>query len=812
MPRLLSPQEAQALELDTTATEPGGSRLLSPQEADALGLNDSERLQAEFGTTGQQILTGLEGAGDTLTLGTSTLAETALGVDPENIAAREKANPTAHVVGEGLGIAAPIILSRGAAALPMGARAVAQGAAELAAPSLISEAGGLASKVAKALLPEASGVAGRVATRAAQGVATGAVEGGLYGTGHVVHEAALGDPNLTAQSAMEEVGLSALLGGGLMGGGSVLSALGKEAVGSGLGKKLSEWLPELEGKAAVKSTFAPPAEIRKLNQRIGADGVAKLGREAEELGISAPFSTPAKIAERADAVMDAAASEQGQLLDKAIASGAKPKPLSDIATRLEKEVIAPLEDNPLREGVANSLRKFVSKWGDRFTEDTVISGSLENPPSGFGLKELHTIRKELDAEIRGLRGAYDPSSSYLKNALYDARTVLAKELDDALSASSLGKEWRSINRKYHVAATVGELAEKGAARQHANNLLSLSGILSALTGFATHGIPGGAALGLGTELAKRFGHGVLARGVGGVRRYLAHEGVRSAVGKTVAAIAQDARAAAGATTIPEAVASISEFERANLSVAKKVDDLVTSVVKGTKAGAVPTALKLSGIGKTTGERAAHIRALAQNPTALQQQLLSSTDGMGDHAPKTQQAMQVATARAVAFLASKAPSVQKTGPLGFELKPSREEEWRFEKYLGAVNQPTSILQHAAQGTLVPQEVEAVKTVYPQLHEAMVQSALRQITESKEPVPYRAKMALAMLMGGDVDGTLTPKAIMGAQAVYQRPSQKAPENQTGPGAMGKPTQAGMSKLKISSRAQTPGQAMESRRDAS
>lgn len=139
------------------------------------GLEDSI-----YGTPGQVALTGLEGAASGATLGLAPLAETKLlGVNPEEIKARQQANPGTNLLGN-----------------------MAGGA------GLIGLTGGLAAPAEEALL--ARGVGGL----AAKAIGYGA-EGAVFGAGNSLSDHALGDPNLNAQKVLSNIGIGALLGAGI---------------------------------------------------------------------------------------------------------------------------------------------------------------------------------------------------------------------------------------------------------------------------------------------------------------------------------------------------------------------------------------------------------------------------------------------------------------------------------------------------------------------------------------------------------------------------------------------------------------------
>jgi hypothetical protein len=737
MPRVLSQEEVAQLGLEQPQ-EPGGARILSPEEAEALGLNNEARLQAQFGTPGQQVVTGLEGAGQALSFGLSTHLEKALGVKPEDIAAREAANPEAHTTGEVIGIAAPAIATLGASVPESVGATAARGAAELTAPALISRAGAAAAKGLGKLLPAAETAAGRVATKAATAGAQGLTEGALFGAGNVVHESALGDPNLTAEAAIEQVGMSSLLGGGIGIAGGALGGLLKEGMRGRLGQKLAEWLPELEGERNLKASGAIQSDIKAATKRMSREDLNAIGREAGELGLVSPFSTPARTLEKAQELMDSAGGRMGEILDAADGlPGAEPRMVEHLYKRVSNEVIKPLEENPLEVGTAEQLRKFMHGYGEKFAVE------------GVTFNDLHGMRRQLDEKLFGLRGVADPNATALKKALHDVRSIVSDEIDKGLAGTGMGNAaWRQASREYRVAATVARFAENGINRSVGNNPLSLLSVIMGATGLASHGIPGGAGLALGSELVKRYSAGLIGAGLRAVRE-------------------------------SGALGALAQLGKANAATAERVAELTGRLMSGAR-GVVAAPMAKTAV----MERMGQVQRFANDPIHAIDSLAKETDAVAEHAPQVAQAMQVTAARGAAFLASKVPPIPMTGPLGPKLEPSEAQVWQFGRYQAAVDRPTSILEHAAAGTLTPLDVEAVRTVYPQLYQSMKQAAMQQLVDrSGKPVPYRGRLMLSILLGQDVDGTTSPKAIQGNQAVYQRPSAKEGAAPPPPHTLGK-----------------------------
>lgn len=715
-----------------------------------------EANQREFGGVGGQIETGVGSFLDTVTLGGATQLAMQGSKNPTELARRirgqEEANPGSKMIGMAGGVILPAVLSGGTSA--------AAGLAEASAPSLITKAGSLAARGVEAVLPKATTALGKAGVKAASTFAQGAAEGALYGAGNVVHEEALGDPALTAQSALEEVGLTAFLGGGLGAAGGILGSLAKGVTGGKLGQKIAEWLPEFEGQRNLKAAGAIQSDISSAAKRMSREELNAIGREAGELGLVGKFSTPARTLEKSEALMESAGNRMGEILDAADGMpGVAPKPMAQIAARVRKEVVAKLETNPLEAGTAKQMGEFLNGYEARFAQE----GAPE-----LGFKELHGIRKQIDAKLYGLRGTADPQATAIKDALHDFRGIVSDEIEKGLDATTLrSASWKEASREYRVASTIGKLAEKGVDRAVGNNLVSPMETLSGLAGMASGNLPLGLLMGAGTAAVRRFGSGIMGEAARVVRQ-------------------------------SESLGAIGQLAKANQEVGKRVTELAGSVIGGGRRIAAPRIAH-----ELLSERMEQVQRFASDPLHAQDTLAQGTDSLQEHAPQVAQAVQVAAARAAGYLASKVPQ-QKMTPLGKPLQTSAQQKWEFGRHYEAVNKPTVILEHAAAGTLTPLDVEAVRTVYPQLFEQMQAAALDKVMGHKGVMPYRTRLMLGMLLGQDLDGTMSSEAIQANQAVYQRPTAKSGEDMAAPRP--KTTQTGLSKLKASNRAMTPTQSMD------
>lgn len=171
--------------------------------------------QQKFSTLPQKALTALEGVGEGVAGPVFTAAEKAFGAEDENILGRREENPTTHMVGQGLGLAGSL------------ATGVGEGA--------LLEKAGVAG--AEALGLGAVEGANAVQKIGSAGVKT-AIETGLLQSGDEVSKMIMSDPNQTAETAVTNIGLAALLGGGTGAGFASANPLWNATVGPKVGSLL----------------------------------------------------------------------------------------------------------------------------------------------------------------------------------------------------------------------------------------------------------------------------------------------------------------------------------------------------------------------------------------------------------------------------------------------------------------------------------------------------------------------------------------------------------------------------------------------
>lgn len=548
--------------------DPGGHVVPLPREyasaAGRLGYTPASPQQAQdfvaerafhekYGTTGQTAAAFAESALSALTFGGSRWAERGLDIaSAEEQSARQHVNPIASGLGTAAGLAVPIALTAGAAA-PAEAAAGAgalQTAAGLSAPSLIARAGQATRSAVQATLGEGSTAVGRIVSKALQTGAGSGVESAAYALGHEVSEAALGkDPNWTAEAAVARVGMAGALGLGLGAAGSGAWNLGAEVLGPlNVKDKLAGALERVQGMAALRATGgATKGEMKKIGRIIGVENVSKLGADAQDMGLVRAGMKPAEIFSKAGEKLDDLAPRfEGMKAQVDGALQGEQPTVAELVGRATQEI----SENPAYfDSVLDAGAK--TKF-NAILADELAANADKTVPS---FSDLHYLRHALGERALGIKGYGDPERNEIVRALWGFRGIVNDEMDQAISASSLGKEalaqWKGLNREWHVATQIRDLAGHGMetalgnARYSLTDQIvggaagagSLAGELAAAAGeelpkAIEHGAVTGIPIAIAHKLARTYGQGALAETAGLAKRTLQGEGL-GAVGRVL---------------------------------------------------------------------------------------------------------------------------------------------------------------------------------------------------------------------------------------------------------------------------------------
>lgn len=730
----------------------------------------------------QPIRAAAEGLARSATFGLSDYAAQKMGVPQEELRARKEENPIASIGGEIAGDVAGMLLPGGS--LIKAGKLASRGAVAATASEAIRASLG-ASKIAPKLgtaatrAVERAGVGSSVGlNKIASKVAGGALEGTIYGARNAVTEDALGNNELTAESLMTNAGLGAVLGGGTAGALSVLGsgakALGKTARGA------AERFVKLEGKTAAdfaeESAFSALKPGKAVIKRMDSAEKKELGRFVlDDLKLK-KTDTIDDIVSRAEGRAEQSGSRLDDLYLELDAKAPVKPNANEIAQRIERDVIAPLEADTFKRDLAARVRSEISEFAKDYVKPELARSEV-------GYKRLWDLRKSLDEKINWNKTDVGLNSqlSKVRNIFND---VIQSTPADATS-KALVDELKATNKIY-------SLAEK--ARKLGQNVLDSKEAASSSLGMLDRTVgAGGAALGAIT---------------GGFA-----PGVMLGLGSAVASKAIKERGAIVAASALDDISKLGRLEQGQKAVTTNIADAIKGFFSGVKKVATPTAydttfggFALAKSDKKESRRDAAIRRIEEvrdavsDPDRVMTSLAERTRYLQDVAPNTSLALQQTALRATQFLNEKLPRDPHFGASITPLVPSKWQPTGLEiakamRYIRAVEDPKTVLADIKNGEVSVEAMDALRAVYPNLFTEVVNAIYEQASSTTKPLSYNQKVQLSIITGTPMDSTMEPQFIGAMQKTF---AAAQPQKQ-----QGAPSGGGRGVSALATSSTTPGQ---------
>lgn len=135
--------------------------------------------------------------------------------------------------------------------------------------------------------------------------------------------------------------------------------------------------------------------------------------------------------------------------------------------------------------------------------------------------------------------------------------------------------------------------------------------------------------------------------------------------------------------------------------------------------------------------------------------------IGHYMPDHGNAIVSTASSAISYLNQNRPGDTQNNPLDMKIKPTASEQAIYNRKLQIAEQPAIALNHLKNGTLLPQDVDAIKSMYPALYEKysseISQNLIKHVQDNK-PIPYAQRVSLNMFLGsGALDATMTPQGM-------------------------------------------------------
>ncbi len=243
-------------------------------------------------------------------------------------------------------------------------------------------------------------------------------------------------------------------------------------------------------------------------------------------------------------------------------------------------------------------------------------------------------------------------------------------------------------------------------------------------------------------------------------------------------------AVAGAVMRPgKTIAQLAAIER----LSTKVDNQITRgvrdffsgggaskgagiVVRGGEEGA--RALDGKAARAAFEERVASLRELAANPKAMADKIGSALGDLPNAAPQTTGELAMLATRATNFLLSKVPAgmTPRADVVAPHLEPplySDTEMRKWNRYAVAVDKPTTVLTSIQGGRCSPEEIEALRVIYPQLYGKVTAQVVQYLAAlpahgKGKKVSRGQRGQMAILLGQPLDSSMTGAMLAALQA--------------------------------------------------
>lgn len=149
-------------------------------------------------------------------------------------------------------------------------------------------------------------------------------------------------------------------------------------------------------------------------------------------------------------------------------------------------------------------------------------------------------------------------------------------------------------------------------------------------------------------------------------------------------------------------------------------------------------------------------ASTQNP----ENMMRVGGNIGHYMPDHSTAAAALAASATEYLNALKPKQAPLSPFDATPPIDKVELSKYNRALDIAQQPLMVLKYAKDGTLLPQDVQTIQTIYPGLHSSMVAKINNELINqqtSGNPIPYGQRVSLSTLTGSILDSTMIPLAM-------------------------------------------------------
>jgi hypothetical protein len=741
------------------------------------------------------------GAARGATFGASDLIATKSGmISPTTINELRNRHEIASPVGEMAGIGASLLTGEGA-------------------PSLLAKATGAISE---------NPVVRQALTKYGAGALGSAVEGAAYGAGNLISEQALGDTDLNSEKILSQLGAGAILGGVLGGGFTAMSDIVPAAVNKAkdiLGKSSS-----LAPGFSKASSLVSGNSVDDIMSAINTRGDALSAKESQKLvgELRTTFQDQYNTVNKAlkDSYSDIRDVETSSLLDASHLPKAQAE-LSNVAGKFD-DAIKEIHDSPalyqnryavklsdikqeLMKADSNNAAAIFEAVDDakHLIDGQLKYGKVITPELSDSINLLRNLRSELKSSLENesIFGAAASRQSAFNEANANFQN-LQKQVQKDFMVKTVSKDGKAVFKidQVKVARAIKDpnkyqnLVEYQAASRDVIDQVERTYQAVPSQKFDSESLKSLVEKNTQSQatLQKGMAHQASLNGLGGEASGLTESGLvlgaAHFLGPVGAAVAAGYNVLKNPGVTVQRLAALERLlNKGSLHIEKLSKDIFTPITKGIKATAYPIS------DAAVDSYISKIQKASQDPSHLIDRMTAATGTIDHAAPELTQGIHSKVTSVVDFLASKLPKTAPIGPLDHKTPLSDSQKSHFMRYQSIVENPYRALEQLRQGTLTPATIETLSTVYPKLYNEMklkVKDEMFKTASKKNAIiPYRTKLMLSSFLGEPVTSTISPMSMSLNQHTLQGNTQQTQQM----GAV-KPSQAGMSKIDLSSRMAT------------
>lgn len=780
------------------AAPPAQPNISSPD--DFSNFNPNSYLQEKtYGTPSQQALTGIEGAAQGVIGPLAPYLEQKTGLTTgADIRARAEANPVTHGVSEAGAFVGSMFFP-------------------------VTKAVGLAGAVGKVgELAEAGSKLALLPKIATTGIKAGA-EMAALATSDELSKMVTGDPNQTLGSAATQIGLSGIIGGaGGLALGAVSPLWNKTSNILGVDKTLSDFMGETKALQGVADPVATASN--ELTGRVAeADNMwqAMSDTKPEVLAQAMPKATAENVAKIDGQIQDIYGQVNDALkkADQSIKTKNAVPFLSEDLANFQQAVQA-TDATPADKFIAlNKLKTTLqgyAKWAT--TEESTAKGAL-------GRALSNVIKPALeDTSVWGAAGDVQKVTNGAISDLIDAtkdfkgpittKTLGEAQIDPAkvqslINQTNAGK----ISRKANVVGNYLDATQKyaDAIRQvHLDNGLQVPWAARLNpTPFLDHAL--NTEVTPGVQLARYLnakGANLLSGAAGKTAGGAVGAGLGAIVGHPIAG------GWVGEKVLGPMFSSLAKpfLENAvDSAAAKSTVDYVGNAIKGQRllGNTVSNVFRQGAevIGKEFIPNEESRKNLEDSLSYFQNPSNATKVGgaIGHYLPAHGTAAAQLASTAANYLNALKPKQAQMSPLDAMPPVDKSQQAVYNRALDIAQQPLMALQHVKDGTLLPQDVQTLRTIYPGLHDAIIKKMSDSLIAHKAEggtIPYPQRVSMNLLMGGaPLDSTMTPQ-VMQSIMMSASPKSQIQAEQTKSGGKKAGTGVALNQInKVNSLYQTP-----------